>query len=134
MDPMTVTTLLAAFAGGAGGEAGKRALQGALKVMRRPFQRPAHLPTASSGEAELVALQQAPGDPALAQQLSIALGMRAALDPEFAGELSAWEEGAKQVRGNGDVVINTISGGDFSGVTIQAGRVNNFQNPPGRQG
>ncbi|MFC7864895.1 hypothetical protein ACFU5B_13895 [Streptomyces murinus] len=103
--------------------------------MRRPFQRPAHLPAASSGEAELVALEQAPGDPALVQQLGIALGMRAALDPEFAAELSAWGgEEAKQVRDNADVVINTISGGDFSGVTIQAGRVNNFQTPPGRQG
>ncbi|MGW2410537.1 hypothetical protein ACWCXK_39485 [Streptomyces sp. NPDC001739] len=99
---MTVATLLAAFAGGAGGEAGKQALQGALKAVRRPFQRPAHLPAASSGEAELVALEQAPGDPALAQQLSIALGMRAALDPEFAGELSTLggrgEAGAGQRR------------------------------------
>ncbi|MFJ3644554.1 hypothetical protein [Streptomyces murinus] len=102
--------------------------------MRRPFQRPAHLPAASSGEAELVALEQAPGDPALVQQLGIALGMRAALDQEFAAELSAWGEEAKQVRDSGDVVINTISGSDFSRVTIQAGRVNNFQTPPGRQG
>ncbi|MGW4277434.1 hypothetical protein ACWEGQ_35025 [Streptomyces seoulensis] len=132
---MTVTTLLAAFAGGAGGEAGKRALQGALDVVRRPFQRPAHLPTASSGEAELVALEEAPDDPALGQQLSIALGMRAALDPEFAGELAAWQEEAKQVRQpNGDVVFNNINGGTFSGVTIQAGRVSNFQTPPGKQG
>ncbi|MDH6120804.1 hypothetical protein ABH930_005043 [Kitasatospora sp. GAS204A] len=128
MDPVSVSMLLAAFAGGAGGEAGKQALEGAWKLVRRPFQRPAHLPAASSGEAELVALEQAPADPALAQQLSMALGMRAAMDPEFAGELTAWEGQAKLVRiESGTVYNNTINGG-IHGMTIQAGKIDRVYN------
>ncbi|WP_209439488.1 hypothetical protein [Kitasatospora phosalacinea] len=136
--------LLAALAGGAGGELGRQAWSGLSELVRRPFRHgpavaeDAEAPAISSGEAELVALERAPADPAQGRSLSTVLAVRAALDPDFRAGLQQWHERAKLVRtGNGDV-HNSISGGhqygavvmgrDISGLTLDS-RVP----PPDRQ-
>ena len=121
MDPVAAA-LLAAIAGGAGGEAGRQAWAGLGALVRRPFRRgsdDAAAPAVSSGELELAALGQMPADPARAQALSTALAVRAAVDADFRSRLAAWQEQAKQVRtGDGDV-SNTISGGTQHGAVLQ---------------
>ncbi|WUH95243.1 hypothetical protein OG900_37205 [Streptomyces sp. NBC_00433] len=131
MDPVSVA-LLAALAGGAGGELGRQAWVGLTTLVRRPFRRgqdgSAQAPAVSTGEAEVVRLQEAPGDLERAHILSTALAVRAAVDPEFSSELRLWHQQAKLVRtGDGDV-HNVISGGnqygqvllgrDFSGLSF----------------
>lgn len=122
MDPVSVA-LLAALAAGAGGELGRQAWVGLTTLVRRPFTRgqgeSAQASAVSSGEAELVRLQEAPGDTARAQALSTALAVRAAVDAEFSSGLRQWHEQAKLVRtGDGDV-HNTISGGTQHGPVLQ---------------
>lgn len=120
MDPVTVA-LLAAIAGGAGGEAGRQAWVGLGALVRRPFRHDADAatPAVSSGELELAALGQTPADLARAQALSTALAVRAAVDADFRSGLAAWQEQAKLVRtGDGDV-SNTISGGTQHGPVLQ---------------
>ncbi|GAX57892.1 hypothetical protein [Streptomyces olivochromogenes] len=121
MDPISVG-LLAALAGGAGGEAGRQVWAGLSALVRRPFQRVeygAQTPAVSSGEAEVAALGQAPADPARAQALSTALAVRAAVDSDFHASLQEWYGQAKLVRtGDGDV-NNTISGGTQNGPVLQ---------------
>ncbi|MEV7130605.1 hypothetical protein [Streptomyces sp. NPDC093260] len=120
MDPISVT-LLGALAGGAGGEFGRQAWAGLTALVRRPSGGgqgvPAQAPSASSGEAELVRLQQAPSDVARAQALSTALAVRAALDAEFSAALQQWREQAERVR-TGDNQ-NTITGGTQYGPVVQ---------------
>ncbi len=112
--------LLAALAGGAGGQAGREAWTGLGALVRRPFE-PA--PGVSSGEAEWVALGHAPGEVARAHELSTALAVRAALDPDFRAELVRWQEQARSVRTGEGAVNNSISGGTFHGsVSIVQGR------------
>ncbi|MGW4561430.1 hypothetical protein ACWEN3_03140 [Streptomyces sp. NPDC004561] len=114
--------LLAALAGGAGGEIGKQVWTGLSELVRRPFQRglgAVDVSAVSSGEAELARLERAPADPACAQALSTVLAVRAAMDADFRVGLQHWHETAKSVRaGDGDVT-NTISGGTFNGATLQ---------------
>jgi hypothetical protein len=122
MDPISVA-LLAALAGGAGGELGRQTWVGLTTLVRRPFTRgqeeSVQAPVVSSGETELVRLQGAPGDVARAQALSTALAVRAAVDAEFSSGLQQWHEQAKLVRtGDGDV-HNTISGGSQHGPVLQ---------------
>ncbi|MCI4046132.1 hypothetical protein [Streptomyces sp. TRM75563] len=130
MDPVSVG-LLAALAGGVGGEVGRQTWAGLSALVRHPFQSgrgSGQVPAASSGEAELVALDQAPADVTRAQALSTALAVRAAVDEEFRAELRQWHEQAKLVRNGDGKVINTISGGtqngpvmqgrDFSGISV----------------
>ncbi|MFZ4296595.1 hypothetical protein ACOZE3_01520 [Streptomyces cinereoruber] len=134
MDPITAAAL-AALAGGLGGEAGRHVWQGLATLVRRPFRRgegqePAEVPGISSGEPELAAPEQAPEDPARAQELATTLGVRAALDPEFRGLLEEWWQRAREVEPE-DRVHNSISGGtqqqvfqgrDFSGLTFTVQR------------
>ncbi|MFI7317126.1 hypothetical protein [Streptomyces venezuelae] len=121
MEPISIV-LLAALAGGAGGEVGRQAWAGLSALVRRPFQRrqaAAQDPAVSSGAAELEELAGAPADPARAQALSTALAVRAALDADFHTGLQQWHQQAKLVRtGDGDV-SNTISGGTFHGPALQ---------------
>ncbi|ORT55434.1 hypothetical protein [Streptomyces sp. CB03238] len=122
MDPISVA-LLAALAGGAGGELGRQVWSGLTTLVRRPFGRgqgeSAQAPSVSSGEAELVRLQEAPGDAARAQALSTALAVRAAVDEEFSVDLRQWHEQARLVpTGDGDV-HNTVSGGTLYGPVLQ---------------
>lgn len=121
--------LLAALAGGAGGEAGKQAWSALSTLVRRPFQRTEATSTVSSGEAELAALEQVPG-PEQANALSTALAVRAVLDPQFYTSLQQWHDQAKLVRTGDAEVTNTINnstfhapvlqGRDISGVSIAA--------------
>ncbi|MCX4763901.1 hypothetical protein OG562_23645 [Streptomyces sp. NBC_01275] len=133
MDPVSVG-VLAALAGGAGGEMGRQAWAALSELLRRPFGRQAGAP--APGEAELVALGEAPGEPARAEALSGALAARAAVDPEFAAALDSWR-GRIPALTEGSVT-NTVSGGaqygpviqgrDFSGITFNSAAV-----PPARE-
>lgn len=114
--------LLAALAGGAGGEVGRQAWAGLSALVRRPFQRgqeTAGRSAVSSGEAELARLEHAPADPARAQALSTALAVRAAADVDFQAGLQRWHEQAKLVRTGDGEVHNVISGGTFHGPAVQ---------------
>lgn len=120
MDPVSVG-LLAALAGGAGGEVGRQAWAGLTELVRRPFRRDGggHVPAVSSGEPELVRLAGDPGDQGRAQALSAALAVRAALDETFRTALAAWAEQAKLVRTGDGAVTNTVSGGTQYGPVVQ---------------
>ncbi|MEU5342297.1 hypothetical protein AB0H18_15905 [Streptomyces sp. NPDC020766] len=131
MDPVSLG-LLAALAGGAGGELGREAWAGLTALVRRPFRRgddsTAPVPAVSSGEPELARLAQDPDDQSGAHALSTALAVRAALDSDFHTALVAWLRQAEAVRTEEGAVHNTISGGiqhgpvlqgrDFSGLTF----------------
>ncbi|MFF5104181.1 hypothetical protein [Streptomyces sp. NPDC000134] len=126
MDPISVA-LLAALAGGLGGEAGRQTWEGLVALVRRPFRRADGEPGAagagsgpSSGEPELAALAQAPDDPARAHALSTALAVRAALDEEFRRALEDWRQGARQTAERDGGVQNRISGGTYYGPVVQA--------------
>lgn len=127
--------LLAALAGGAGGEAGRQAWTGLVSLVRRPFRRDgdAQDPAVSPGEAELAHLAQAPDDTARAQALSSALAARAALDTGFRASLLRWHERAESLR-TGDV-HNEISGGHFAGPVLQGRDFSglSFTTPPAPQ-
>ncbi|MDF3143964.1 MULTISPECIES: hypothetical protein [unclassified Streptomyces] len=120
MDPVSVG-LLAALAGGAGGELGRQAWAGLTALVRRPFRRDAgeEAPAVSSGDAELARLEQDPADQQQAQALSTALAVRAALDTDFRTGLEAWQEQAKLVSTGDGTVHNTISGGTQHGPVLQ---------------
>ncbi|WUH90210.1 hypothetical protein OG900_08890 [Streptomyces sp. NBC_00433] len=133
MDPISVG-LLAALAGGAGGEVGRQAWAGLGAVVRRPFRRrgvvrPGEVSgeaVPGTGEVELAALAQAPADPGRARALGEVLVRRAAADEEFAQALELWHRQARAVEGGS--VSSTVSGGtqygpvlqgrDFSGITF----------------
>ncbi|MFJ9933717.1 hypothetical protein ACIRSJ_11360 [Streptomyces virginiae] len=119
MEPISMV-LLAALAGGVGGEAGKTAWSGLKTLVRRPFHRGDGTPAVSSGEVELAALEQNPA-PETAHVLSTALAVRAALDPEFHTGLQQWREQAELVRTGDGEVTNTVSGGTFY-APVQQGR------------
>ncbi|MFJ6579592.1 hypothetical protein ACWEPZ_07035 [Streptomyces sp. NPDC004288] len=133
MDPITAAAL-AAMAGGVGGEAGRHAWQGLSALVRRPFRRGGTEGAdgtegaggaddvvavgVSSGEPELVALEEAPTDPARAQVLATALGVRAALDSSFARLLDEWWQQARAADAGG-TTHNHIGGGTQSGEVFQ---------------
>ncbi|GHF36629.1 hypothetical protein [Streptomyces griseosporeus] len=120
MDPVSVG-LLAALAGGAGGELGQQVWAGLSALVRRPFGRDdgGRAPTHSSGEVELVGLAANPNDQDRAQALSTALAVRAAIDDDFRSRLAAWRAQAELVRAGGGSVTNTVSGGTQNGPVIQ---------------
>jgi hypothetical protein len=118
--------LLAALAGGAGGEAGKQAWTALAELVRRPLRRrpaqdgdPEHGDPDDGAFPELAALQQAPHDPARARALSDALTERAARDPEFSRSLLAWAEHARSLRIAEGTTHNTITG-TVHGGAVQA--------------
>ncbi|MFI9172747.1 hypothetical protein [Streptomyces lincolnensis] len=120
MEPISVA-LLAALAGGAGGEAGRQAWTSLSSLVRRPFRRAAETndPATGSGEAELALLEESPADPTCAQALSAALAARASVDADFETDLRRWRELTVSVRTDQSQVHNEISGGHFSGPVIQ---------------
>lgn len=127
--------LLAALAGGAGGEAGRQAWAGLSSLVRRPFGRSRNTdaPAASSGEAELAQLAEAPDDTARAQALSTALAVRATLDADFQASLRRWCASA-ELLGTGDI-HNEIKGGRFAGPVLQGRDFSSisFTTPPSPQ-
>ncbi|MGW1072263.1 hypothetical protein [Streptomyces sp. NPDC002537] len=128
MDPIS-TELLAALAGGAGGELGRQMWAGLRALVSRPVRdgRDDGVVVAS-GATELAALTEDPLDPGRAQALSVALAVRAALDAGFRTELEQWHDRARAVRTGDGEVSNSISGGiqyghvvqgrDFTGLTL----------------
>ncbi|MFI6249816.1 hypothetical protein [Streptomyces sp. NPDC051016] len=127
MEPVSVA-LLAALAGGIGGEAGREAWQRLATLVRRPFRRdPATTSTADpvvrSAEPELAALTRAPEDPSAAQALSTALAVRAVLDAEFQHGLEEWLHTARRLVEAPSAVNNHISGGTYHAPVIQSGSI-----------
>ncbi|WP_327186299.1 hypothetical protein [Streptomyces sp. NBC_01334] len=134
MEPISVA-LLAALAGGAGGEAGRQAWATLSELVRRPFRRDGSgdanraadgdgdgdgntgALAAGSAEPELVRLVAHPDDAALARALSTALAARAAGDADFRAGLVRWHELAGSLH-TGDV-HNEISGGTFNSPVLQ---------------
>ncbi|MEU9405826.1 hypothetical protein AB0E08_08980 [Streptomyces sp. NPDC048281] len=134
MDPVSVG-LLAALAGGAGGEAGRQVWAGLGALVRRPFRRGdggGQAPAVSTGQAELVSLAADPGDQGRAQALSTTLAVRAAVDEDFRARLAAWQEEAELVRTGDGAVTNTVSGGTQNGPVVQGRDFTNltFTTPP----
>lgn len=122
MDPVSVG-LLMALAGGAGGEAGRQAWAGLSTLVRRPFRsvgETSESSPATSGEGELIRLEEAPADQSRAQALSEALAARATADSDFRSDLSRWHELAITLRVGEGRTTNHISGGTFHGPTVQA--------------
>jgi hypothetical protein len=117
VEPISMV-LLAALAGGAGGEAGKQAWSALSALVCRPFHRADDMPAVSSGEAELAALEQAPG-PERANALSTVLAVRAALDSQFCTGLQQWHEQTRVVPTGDGEVTSTISGGTFHAPVLQ---------------
>jgi hypothetical protein len=118
MDPISMD-LLVALPGGVGGEVGKQAWTVLSTLVRRPFRRGGDTSSVSSGEVELVALEQAPADPARAHALSTALAVRAALDAGFRSDLQQWHEQAKLIGTGAGHVTNSIHGGTFHAPVLQ---------------
>jgi hypothetical protein len=123
MDSTTLAAILAAAAGGAGGEMGRQAWAGLTRLVHRPFR---HRPEgdgdfcgarASSGEAELADLSRAPGDWPLARRLAEVLVARGDHDDEFRQALLKWLEEAAPKVSNGSV-SNVISGGRQCGPVL----------------
>jgi hypothetical protein len=125
VDPVTVGAVLAAIAGGAGGQLGAQLWQGVVSLVRRPFRRQAATggeaaaAVVPAGEAELAALRQAPGDQSKAVALAEALLARASADEEFRQALQSWWDQAGPVRVSIGNVANTISGGTQHGPVLQ---------------
>jgi hypothetical protein len=97
MDPITIA-VLAALAGGVGGEVGRQAWTSLTALVgRRPA--PATPVTAAdeggapAGASEIAALEAAPGDQAVAGRLERALRERAAGDAAFERSLRVWSAG-----------------------------------------
>jgi hypothetical protein len=136
MDPVTAGALIAAVnavVSGAGGEAGRRALEGlsalSRRVLRRSTSDPAADPGADpagdpAGDGEPVTIPY--DDPERLRQLAELLAERARQDPELGRDLAAWmsrygtpaqETGAVHNSVSGDARITgpVIQGRDFHG-------------------
>ena len=127
----------AAIVSGAGSQLGAQLWEGVVSLVRRPFHRKAAaavMPAAvvPAGEAELAALQQAPGDQHKAVALAEALLARSGADDEFRRALESWWQQAEPIRANIGNVTNTISGGTQQGPVLQGRDFSNitFGAPP----
>jgi hypothetical protein len=128
MDPVTIGAVLLAIAGGAGSQLGTQLWEGVVSLIRRPFHRkPAAsgdkdpAAAAPAGEAELAALEQAPGNQDKAIALAEVLLARSDADDGFQQALEGWWHQAEPVRASINVgnVTNTISGGTQHGPVLQ---------------
>jgi hypothetical protein len=136
MDPITIGAVLLAIVSGASTQLGTQLWAGVVSLVHRPFRHKAAGGDAAatavlpSGEAELAALQQAPGDQQKAEALAEALLARSGADDEFQYALESWWQQAEPIRANLGNVTNVISGGtqhgpvlqgrDFSNITVGA--------------
>jgi hypothetical protein len=123
MDPVTIGAVLVAIAGGAGSELAGQLWAGVSALVRRPFRR--HAPAGGgaaalpAGDAELVALVQAPADERRAVAVAEVLVARAGSDAEFRRALEGWWEQAGPVRTGAGDVTSMISGGTQHGPVLQ---------------
>ncbi|MER7794280.1 hypothetical protein [Streptomyces sp. NPDC097640] len=133
MDPLTAGALIAAVnavVSGAGGEAGRRALEGLSALSRRVLRRGAADPAADpagdpgadpAGDGEPVTIRY--DDPEQLRRLAELLVERARQDPELSRDLAAWmsrygtPSGAVHNSVSGDARITgpVIQGRDFHG-------------------
>jgi hypothetical protein len=94
-----------------------------MSLIRRPLRRKTapggNAVAVPSGEAELTALQQAPGDRQKAVALAEVLLARADADDDFKEALVSWWGQAEPVRASIGDVTNTISGGTQHGPVLQ---------------
>ena len=117
---------------------GTQLWEGVVSLVRRPFRRKAAGGDAAaatvlpSGEAELAALQQAPGDQQKAVALAEALLARSGADDEFRRALESWWQQTEPIRANLGNVTNVISGGTQHGPVLQGRDFSNitFGAPP----
>jgi hypothetical protein len=114
MDPVAMGAVLAAIAGGAGGEVGSQLWARLSTLVRRPYDRvqapgeaAALLP---SGAAELAALERAPDDERRVLILTEVLVAGADADAEFGMALQAWWGQACKIQ-VGEDGTSTVSGG-----------------------
>ena len=123
MDPVTLGAVLLAAVTGISETLSGQLWAGVVSLVRRPLRRKAgaggDIAAVSSGEAELTALQQAPGDQRRAVALAEVLLARAGADAEFAQALGDWWDQAGPVRASIGNVVNTISGGTQQGPVLQ---------------
>ncbi|WP_327178040.1 hypothetical protein OG599_24015 [Streptomyces sp. NBC_01335] len=119
MDPISAA-VLAALAGGVGTEAGRQAWTGLSELLRLPFRRgdTDDSLVVSSGEDELAALAEAPGELERAQRLSTALAVRAVIDADFRLALEEWRRTARPEEIGRNGVTNHISGGTHYGPVL----------------
>jgi len=108
--------MLSAVISGAAGQAGENLWDRLVALVRRPFH---GRQGSGSGNAELVALEQAKDDHALVLELSRVLTARADSDDSFADGLDAWLSRARKAIIEMGAVSNTISGGHQTGPVIQ---------------
>ena len=125
MDPITVGAVLLAIVSGAGTQLGTQLWESVVSLVRRPFRHSAAGGDAAaaavlpSGEAELAALQQAPGDQHKAVALAEALLARSGADDQFRHALESWWQQAEPIRADIGNVTNVISGGTQQGPVLQ---------------
>jgi hypothetical protein len=126
MDPVTLGAVLAAIVSGVGSQLGTQLWDGAVSLARRPFRHKtgpggdaAAAAMVPSGEAELTALQQDPGDQRKAVALAEVLLARSGADEDFQRALENWWEQAEPIRVSIENVTNTISGGTQHGPVLQ---------------
>jgi hypothetical protein len=123
MDPVTIGAVLLAIVSGAGTQLGTQLWGGVVSLVRRPFRHRASGSDAAavvpSGESELAAFQQAPGDRQKAVALAEALLARSGADDEFRRALEGWWQQAEPIRANIGNVTNAISGGTQQGPVLQ---------------
>jgi hypothetical protein len=123
VDPVTLGAVLLAVVTGASEALGGRLWAGVATLVRRPLRRKqargAQVAAVPSGEAELAALEQFPGDRGKAVALAEALLARAGADADFERALAGWWGQAEPVRASIGNVTNTISGGNQQGPVLQ---------------
>ena len=126
MDPVTIGAVLAAIVSGVGSQLGTQLWEGVVSLVRRPFHHrvsagddAATAVVVPGGEAELAALQQAPGDRHKAAALAEVLLARSNADDEFGQALESWWQQAEPIRASIGNVTNTISGGSQHGPVLQ---------------
>lgn len=138
VDPVTVGAVLLAVVTGVSEALGGQLWAGVVSLVRRPFrgkQATGAAPAVASGEVQLLALQQSPGDRQKAVALAEVLLARSGSDDEFRQVLENWWHQAEPIRASLSIgnVKNAISGGtqygpvlqgrDFSNITFGAAPV-----------
>jgi hypothetical protein len=136
MDPVLMSSVLMAVVTGVSEALGGQLWSGVISLVRRPsrsreaISSPAEAIT--SGEVELAALQEAPGDRQKALALAEVLLARAEVDAGFERALHEWWEQTEPVRERIASVTNTVSGGTQYGPVLQGRDFSNlsFGVPP----